>query len=421
MTDNYQFQKSSMPQGISKYTPYVDKQFNFINDINNGVYTNSGQSLIQYDLTSIYNSAKLTDTSDHYCVIPTCTVAAYTANNGALVAPTAGSSSLITLKTNNACVVHQVDLQINGKTIDQVQAYHNIICGWWMASQMSINDLREVGRTIGWASTLDSPSSGLYATQTANGNFFPGISNNKPFLANAASDVQLIGGTQNAGCVNRAIQEKIQWTVDATRDGQGLAVGGVANNFYPTLVDANQLINEFKPFYTVNNNFMIWYDYLVIRMKDLLDSMNNIGLTRKFDAMLRIYVNTGALSVSVANPAQATCSLGFSLANSTFTNTCPFTVNNIGALIPATTTNISAGFFIARPPNFTLTTTGVNFNASSAGNMMNACRYYYSQVVIETAKQIEYLSSNKAKKILYRSFITNQFNNISGSYSALVQ
>jgi hypothetical protein len=150
--------------------------------------------------------------------------------------------------------------------------------------------------------------------------------------------------------------------------------------------------------------------------------MNNIGLCRKFDAMLRIYVNTGALSFSVANnPASASCSLGFALASSTFTNTCPFTINNIGSLVPANTTNISTGFFIARPPNFTLTTTGVNFNASSAGNMMNACRYYYSQVVIDTAKQIDYLTSNKAKNVLYRSFITNQFNNISGLYSALVQ
>ena len=130
MSDNYQFLKSSISQSQSKYTPYVDKQFNYVNDINNGVYTNTSMSLLQYDLSSIFNSSKMTDTSDHYLVIPTCTVAAFTTNaTPTFVAPVSGSSGLVTLKNNNASIIHQVDLQINGKTVDQVQPYHNVICG----------------------------------------------------------------------------------------------------------------------------------------------------------------------------------------------------------------------------------------------------------------------------------------------------
>jgi hypothetical protein len=416
MTDNYQFLKSSVAQGLNKYTPYTDKQFNFINDICNGVYTNTSQSLIQHDLSSIFNSSKLTDTSDHFLVIPTCSVAAFTDNANALVAPVAGDNALLTLKTNSASVIHQVDLAINGKTTDQVQPYHNILCGWWMASQMSVNDLREIGRTIGWSSVLDSASSGYYSNKSVAvaGKSVPGIFNNKPYATAASSDVQLIVGAQNAGCVNRAIQEKLQWTVDSANG---------ANNFYPSLVTATQLANEFKPYYTVINNYMVWYDYLIIRMKDLLDSMNNIGLTRRFDAILRIYVNTGLLTVGVDTPNNANCSLIFNSQNSTFTNTCPITINNLGTLIPAGTTNITAGFFIARPANYTMTATNVNLNNSGASNLMTACRYYYSQIIVNPAQQIEYLESNKAKKVVYRSFIYNQYNNIGAgaSFSALVQ
>ena len=35
MSDNYQFLKSNVSQSQSKYTPYTDKQYNYVNDINN--------------------------------------------------------------------------------------------------------------------------------------------------------------------------------------------------------------------------------------------------------------------------------------------------------------------------------------------------------------------------------------------------
>ena len=34
MTDNYEFMRSSESQNIDEYTPYTNKQFNFVNDTN---------------------------------------------------------------------------------------------------------------------------------------------------------------------------------------------------------------------------------------------------------------------------------------------------------------------------------------------------------------------------------------------------
>ena len=73
-SDNYEFSKSSAPQDPSDYTAYTDKQWNYVNDINSGVYNTSGQSLVQFDLSNIYNSG-LSDVSDLYLAIPIVMVA----------------------------------------------------------------------------------------------------------------------------------------------------------------------------------------------------------------------------------------------------------------------------------------------------------------------------------------------------------
>ena len=110
MSDNYEFMKASESQDIDDYSPYVDKQYNnYINDINNGVYTNNSLTLVNFDLGQIYNSQKFADTSDLFCVLPITMVAAYRTAN-ATVAPGTSSSALCSIKTNFLNLIHQCDL-----------------------------------------------------------------------------------------------------------------------------------------------------------------------------------------------------------------------------------------------------------------------------------------------------------------------
>ena len=65
MTDYYEFNRSMHRQTENEYSPNNDKQANnYINDINSGVYQNNGLSLVQFDLSSIYNSGTMTDMTD---------------------------------------------------------------------------------------------------------------------------------------------------------------------------------------------------------------------------------------------------------------------------------------------------------------------------------------------------------------------
>ena len=301
MSDNYEFEKSSRPQDIDGYSPYVDKQYNgFINDLNGGVYTNTSLSLVQFDLGQIYNSQKFTDTNDMFMVIPIALVAAFSTGS-AIKDPVDGNVNLLSMKTNFIHLIHQADLQINGKTIESTQPYVNIAKHFQMLSEMSVNDLATVGHSLGFGETIDNYRSVVWngTTATANG---IGLTNNRIFaqtpsftfatpnvtgvkFVTPGSRYQTsIQANQNTGTINDAITSKLSRYAD-TSGGKGY------NNVFGTLISLTQLKNELRPSYEVvgaaNSKYMIWNDYAVIKLSTLFESLANIGLVRKFDCTLR--------------------------------------------------------------------------------------------------------------------------------------
>ena len=414
-TDNYEFDKSSLPQDIDGYSPYTDKQYNgFINDLNGGVYTNTSLSLVQFDLGQIYNSQKFTDTNDLFLVVPITMVAAFSTGS-ALVAPVAGNVNLLQMKSNFIHLIHQADLQINGKTIESTQPFVNIQKHFQMVSEMSTNDLDTIGYTLGFGEKLDNPRSVVWNgnSTTENGN---GFTNNKIF----GSRYQSANKTKyNDGAINDAIASKIGRFTDIT-------TASPYNNLVGTIMSATNLKNELRPTYEVlSTNYMVWYDYAVIRLSSVFESLGNIGLVRKFDCTLRLWLNTGTVNITTANPNSATLDYSLTTANNTFTNSCPLMINHLADTsanggIPATTTNIVAGLYVNKPP--TTTFASVNLSLSGASSSLPTCRIYYSQIAVEPQKALTYVEQNRNKKVVYRSLLTNQYNNTSagGTFNQLI-
>ncbi len=225
MTDNYEYNRSMLVQSENEYSPYTDKQYNsYINDINSGVYQNNGLSLVQFDLSSIYNSAKFTDTNDLFVVLPIVMVAAFsTSTAGTLVAPVAGNVNLLSLKNNFIHLIHQADLTINGKTAEDVQPYINIAKHFQMLSEMSISDLETVGYSIGmsrpdnWKSKIYNGSTSATVTNKS-GN---GMTNNRPFVPAAsfsggAKDNNTLTTNQFDKVVNTSLQSRLGRYTDTT-------------------------------------------------------------------------------------------------------------------------------------------------------------------------------------------------------------
>jgi hypothetical protein len=181
------------------------------------------------------------------------------------------------------------------------------------------------------------------------------------------------------------------------------------------------LNSEFRPYYKVQNNYMVWHDYAVIKLNYLFESLNKIGLVKRLDAQLRLWVNTGTINVTVANlTVSADTSYILTPANNTFSNTCPLMVNYLPGLIPTGTNAIVAGLYIARPPITSFA--GINLQSSALAHPLTNCRLYHSQVTVEPQKSIDYVQQNRNKKVVYRSVVTNSWTNITtgSSFNALV-
>lgn len=465
-SDSYEFAKSSAPQSVDAYSSYTDKQFQFINDINNGVYSNnSGLTQVQFDLTSIYNSGGFTDTADMFLAIPIVMTASYVTSAGAVVAlPALGVStgglgvlaslggcagySLCSLKSNYQNLIHQIEIQADGKVINDTQPFVNVFQNFRMLSQMSTTDLNTFGTSLNFNQALDNEKSMAFnmtpSSQTGTSIGYTnrsgiGLVNNVPYLSSqSGSSAQSAGQSAvNGGAVNTAIANRISRFADLSTvpSGSAQSFWGTATGTQLTLMTSTQLQSEFKPYFTYVGNVLTWYDVGIIPLKYLTDVMDKLGLVRKLSSVMRIYFNTGSLSVPVSNPATATQWFG-APTNSTFPNTCPFTINNVQgtgssttanpASVPLTTAYVCAGVFIARAPSTAIPVGGGSINIGGTNvpsHPMPSCRAYYSLIKMEPSRALKYVEENRNKLIVYEQIITNQYNAISAgsSFSQLVQ
>jgi hypothetical protein len=120
-SDNYEFARSNAPQSIKDYSAFTDKQWNSKVDSNGGVYQ-AQNSMVEIDISSIYQSDGYTDVSDFYVVIPLTMVAVCHNSGTVTAAPTAGYS-LCTLKNNYQNLIHSMELVLMEKQFMIIKAF----------------------------------------------------------------------------------------------------------------------------------------------------------------------------------------------------------------------------------------------------------------------------------------------------------
>jgi hypothetical protein len=154
---------------------------------------------------------------------------------------------------------------------------------------------------------------------------------------------------------------------------------------------------------------MVWYDFAVINLKYIVDAIAKIGLVKKAELKLKMYINTGAVAVKIVNPGLD--NVAYTTFNSTFANTCPLTVNLLPVAvanggIPLTTDTIIAGLYIGKPPStfsgggtLTVATTGVT------ANPLTQCVLYHSNIKLDGQSDTEYANANRSKKVIYEKIL----------------
>jgi hypothetical protein len=79
-------------------------------------------------------------------MVVSITMAAFSnASHTSLFDPHGGSFNWLSMKSNFVHLIHQADLQMNGKTIESTQLFINIAKNVQMLSEMSVIDLRIMG------------------------------------------------------------------------------------------------------------------------------------------------------------------------------------------------------------------------------------------------------------------------------------
>lgn len=434
-SDNYVFSKSEAPQDFNLETPFTSLQYNYVNDINSGVYGSNGLALVQFDLSSIYNSAGFLNPSEMYIAIPICYTAAYTTNNttGALVAPTGGDWARVGLKSGFFHLINSAEIVVDGKTVEQQVNGLNSYVGFKLQSEMSVSDLATIGMTIGMGRQLDNPESIKYnntASATAAGAFPStgtgpvggnGLSNCAPFATPSNAGDEGAYGVQNINTYNNGYYTRLNRISDLTAPATSTNLFN-SNNAGSSIMSTSQCAAEFRPtFQVLGTNYMCWQDVAIIRMKDLFDSMKQMPMTKRFDAQMRLYLNVGSLGIQVVQATSG--SMITSLSTNTFTNTCPLMVSSITqSALPAATTGIVVGLSIAKQIA-TNVFGGVNLASSGSSNPLTSCRVYYSMTELKPEKALSYLAENRAKKVCYTSILSNTFSSITAgsSFSTLVQ
>ena len=152
-------------------------------------------------------------------------VAAFATNSAVLAAPanTTARWALCSLKENYVKLLHQADIAINGKTVEETQPYLGQYVNIKMLSEMSQTDLKYAGVSLGLQDELDTPISNVWTTTAKTG---LGLTNNVPFgnsgttlnatAATMATGVQLSQGVQHYGAINAGLQRRVCNIVDST-------------------------------------------------------------------------------------------------------------------------------------------------------------------------------------------------------------
>jgi len=228
-----------------------------------------------------------------------------------------------------------------------------------------------------------------------------------------------IQGSQFAGAYNNGLYSRIKKYADATNGtvqnlfGSSNTTGASASTIMtPTLAN-----NEFKPVtYIANTNYIVTNDILILRVRDIFDSLNNFPISKRIDAQLRLYINTGVVG-SVIQPGGT---MLHSAISNTFTNTCPIIQTSLED-IPSGAAGIVTGVFIAKAT--TTNTFNVNLASCNTSNPMLQCRFVYPIVTLKPEKLRLYQSENLNKKFVYTDILFNQINALTSgaTFSGILQ
>ena len=134
----------------------------------------SQNSIVEFDIGSLFRSDAYSDVSDMYIVLPITMVAVASTALGVTQTPPTSGASLCTLNKNYQNLIHSMELIIDGKTIHDHQSFLNIYSNFKMLSSMTPSDLKSNCTNFGMSPDIDNHKSMEFRAATGAGDGISG-------------------------------------------------------------------------------------------------------------------------------------------------------------------------------------------------------------------------------------------------------
>jgi len=432
---------------------FVDKQFLYVSDSNNGSYS----SQIILDSTPLSNSGGYISWAESFLLIP---LVFQIESPAAILSLNADFDFLGALKSGYWNIIHSMNVEFNNSSVVQLTPLLNAFTSFKCITGWSQNDLVDWGAVCGfrpdtstsWCYLDTAPAAGIAAGVNVIQTGGTGLSNNRnsPYIdisgLPAAGPLifynQRTRGTLSSTDV-RAIwneglfQRQLDINYDATTTA---ALSGFAANQFSSnkgaLMSVVDCRTVFRTFINKAANIRWCAIDAVIRMKDICDLFGKMPLTR--GATFRLYINTNqvfytlgasgpqfAAATGVQNSygavglTSAPVILGGGATNPTMISSMDLG-QGLSRLVPlnsdagaASTAAIQVGLSVVRTQFSQLTT-------QNLAATITACRLYAPVYTMSVFAAQRYLSLMPTKKVVYNDIFQFSFPNQTGQFNFLV-
>ncbi len=455
--DNLVFEESINSE-LSQ-SEFIDKQWLYINDNNNGSYS----SQIILDTTPLSNSGGYINWSEAFMAIPLVfQVENSTATTGVPPNPidaTTNCDWVFAMKNGYWHILHSLTCEFNNGNIIQQVPFLNVFCSFKNMTSWSQGDVKNWGSVCGFAP--DSSRSWVYNTAvnsatnmlSANGT---GLCNNRvaPYLpvvqvSSAATALNQaipltqcsVGSSDYRLWSNEGLRQRmayLNYSLSLPADGLN-----VFNNKQSALLGSiiaapQQTFLTYVDSVSYANSRAVVFD-AVIRLKDVADFFQKCPLLK--GATMRIALNTNQCFATIgAAPADYVAATGLLASPASLSlqtaptilgggSTCPFMISSADlgqGLAQQSTTTITPVSIGLAPPTTTNTTAPTTFKVAlsivktqfKGGNFMandytapiSSVRLYAPCYTMSPIAEQRYLSLAPTKKVVYNDIFQYQFN-----------
>lgn len=387
--------------------PFIDKDMLYVLDQNGGSY--NGQ--ITFDTSPLSNSGRWQSFSEGYLVIPFVITAAET--TAAINISATFNSFMAGLKNGSYQLIDSIQVDYNNTNVVQLMSFTNFYINYKLMTSFSTDDAAKWG-----PATLFSPdTAGSYVYRVAADVEGIGHSNNRvqkdPALAITANWRMAV--PYNVADFNAGYRQRLQLTAQPALGAAGL----------PEMVTPAAFNNVGKNYYLVNGAGATasyqWNILATIPLKFLADFFDKMPMVKGGFMRLMLNYNSCSFNVTSTGAAGAAHTLTTTVPTMLSGRTNPIMVSTSGTSVGTGPFDVAASAIKFKCGVVSAPVDVVGATAATAA-ILNSCRLYVPCYTLDPQHELELISIQKIREVLYTDIYNFNVTGIAagGSFNSIV-